>query len=77
MAFVNQAQRSYGKRKLQSDWAEGPDSRVDSHGLTPGVLCRLMSPVGIQRASASRGGGSNGFAGGGGDVSPCDRMTEG
>jgi len=26
---------------------------VDSHGLTPGVLCRLMSPEGIQRASAS------------------------
>ncbi|OPY73660.1 MAG: Leukotoxin [Syntrophorhabdus sp. PtaU1.Bin002] len=35
------------------------NDRVDSHGLTPGVLCRLMSPVGIQRASASRRGGSD------------------
>ncbi|OPX98995.1 MAG: hypothetical protein A4E58_00572 [Syntrophorhabdus sp. PtaB.Bin006] len=38
------------------------------------VLCELMSPVGIQRASASREGGSDGFAGGeGGDVSPFGR----
>jgi len=41
--------------------------------LTPGVLCRLALSVGIQRASASRGGGSGGFAAGGGDASPFVR----
>jgi len=36
--------------------------------------CRLMSPVGIHRASASEtGGGSDSFAVGGGDASPFDR----
>ncbi|OPY77854.1 MAG: hypothetical protein A4E65_02560 [Syntrophorhabdus sp. PtaU1.Bin153] len=41
-------------------------------GLRPGVLCRFVSPVGIHRTSASRGGGSGGFADGGGAVSPFD-----
>jgi hypothetical protein len=48
------------------------NDRVDSHGLRPGSSYRLMPPVGIQRASASRGGGSDSFAGGGGDASPFD-----
>ena len=35
----------------------------------------MMEEKDIQRASASRGGGSDGCAGGGGDVSPSELQT--
>ncbi|OPX93956.1 MAG: hypothetical protein A4E62_00205 [Syntrophorhabdus sp. PtaU1.Bin002] len=48
---------------LKHDEPSARNGEIDSPGLALGILCRLVSPVGIQRASASRGGGSDGFAG--------------